>query len=319
MQKFLMLYANPSKLAKLDFEKEFRKIQDELEKSNSDIQLVNVGDVKKSDLNYKLGRHKPVLVQFNGHGSADSEIALEDEKGKLDIVERKMLEEVFKYHAAYVKCVILACCYGRAQAKAISKHIPFVVGMQGLISDSVTRVFSSAFIYGLSKGLTIQEAFDRAKTEIGLIKKSHKMIPKLHSSTAYDPNKFRIVEEPKILARFKTNKKGVPLINTHYEGYRLYKTEVYISHPPPDTSVVLYQYVDDAWTLSQQIEQIEHHVKDFTDTLDEDGDIEMRATLWSPRGGVAIKTSFAQALKEHYGKRMSVSIRESIRKIENNR
>lgn len=109
MQHFLLLYASPKQTRPLQLVEEFRLIQDNLERIDADIKLVNIGKVRKHDLNEKFSHYRPVLVHFSGHGSGDGEIVLEDENGKAIIVEQALLETVFRLHREAIKCVVLAC------------------------------------------------------------------------------------------------------------------------------------------------------------------------------------------------------------------
>ena len=57
-------------------------------------------------------------------------------------------------------------CYSEEQAKAISKHVDFVIGMSRAISDEAARVFSISFYSSLGFGKSIEDSFELAKVDL---------------------------------------------------------------------------------------------------------------------------------------------------------
>jgi len=76
------------------------------------------------------------------------------------MVEGKALEILFKNFSSKIKCVILNACYSKAQADAIVKHIPFVIGMKKAVEDEAALAFSVGFYQALTDGEDIENAFN---------------------------------------------------------------------------------------------------------------------------------------------------------------
>ena len=62
--------------------------------------------------------------------------------------------------------VILNACYSETQARAITKHVDFAIGMNKDIGDKAAIEFSAAFYRAIGFGKSIQEAFDQAVTKL---------------------------------------------------------------------------------------------------------------------------------------------------------
>lgn len=163
--------------------------------------------------------------------------------------------------------------------------------MHGPVKDESSAVFSATFIKGLAYGLTIQEAFDHACTQMGMVDIEIKSIPRLYVRRDADAGSLRVIEQPRILARFILDKNNKPVIDHAYDEDNMFQMEIFIRHAPASISVVLFQYIDTKWSLEQQVAEVGHDCREFKDTLEENGDIEIRATLWNPQGGMAIKSS----------------------------
>lgn len=57
------------------------------------------------------------------------------------------------------KVCVLNACYSEAQAKAIARHIDYVIGMQQAIGDTAAIAFSAGFYQALGDGRNIEEAY----------------------------------------------------------------------------------------------------------------------------------------------------------------
>ena len=119
---------------------------------------------------------EPEIVHFCGHGSAAG-IILEGESGDSSLVPTDVLEMLFERAKTYVKCVLLNACHSEMQARAISKHILYTIGMEGEILDGAAIAFAGAFYKGLGKGESIESAFNGGHLAARLINASE--VPKL--------------------------------------------------------------------------------------------------------------------------------------------
>ena len=67
------------------------------------------------------------------------------------------------------------------QAKAISKHIPFVIGMNSSVSDDAALEFAVGFYDALGAGRSIQAAFELGRNAIALKGIPEDKTPKLRT------------------------------------------------------------------------------------------------------------------------------------------
>jgi hypothetical protein len=93
----------------------------------------------------------PEIVHFVGHGSGEDGILLEDTSGNPFLVSGEVLSELFGVFSE-IECVLLNACYTEAQAKAISQHIGYVIGMHSAVDDNAAIEFAVAFYETLGAG-----------------------------------------------------------------------------------------------------------------------------------------------------------------------
>ena len=67
-----------------------------------------------------------------------------------------------------ISLVFLNACYSEDQAKAISQHVDFVIGMSRTISDEASIAFATSFYSSLGFGLSIDDAFNLAIGDLKL-------------------------------------------------------------------------------------------------------------------------------------------------------
>lgn len=115
--------------------------------------------VRPIDIIQALLDVEPQIVHFSGHGNARGALYLEDRQGNALPVEPEALAALFKQFSDQVRCVILNACYSETQAKAISQHIEYVIGMDHTISDEAAIAFSVGFYQGLGSSRTIEESY----------------------------------------------------------------------------------------------------------------------------------------------------------------
>jgi hypothetical protein len=180
----LFLAANPIDSNRLRLDMEIREIDQALQKSEygSRFRINQHWAVRIDDLQEYLLRHNPKIVHFSGHGSPFSEIVLEDHLGNSRSVPPQALSNLFSLLKDNVKCVVLNACYSAKQAKAIAKHIDYVIGMSKAIDDAAAIKFAKGFYQALGYGKSIEDAFNLGKIEVNLTEASEQDIPKLLTS-----------------------------------------------------------------------------------------------------------------------------------------
>jgi hypothetical protein len=115
-----------------------------------------------------LLRHRPAIVHFSGHGSADGELVLEDDAGCKDTVTTGALGNLFAILKKDIQCVVLNACYSETQAQAIAAHVGCVVGLRSDVGDKAAIAFASKFYQALGFGEDFGTAFALGCIEVEL-------------------------------------------------------------------------------------------------------------------------------------------------------
>lgn len=179
----LILAANPKNTARLRLDQEVREIDNGLQRARrrDEFILKQVWAVRRPDFRRAMLDLKPNIVHFCGHGSGEEGIAFEDENGQAKLISTEALSGFFELFADTVECVVLNACYSEAQAEAIAKHIPHVVGMNKAIGDTAAIEFSIAFYDALGAGESIEFAYKLACNAIQLSGMPENLTPILKS------------------------------------------------------------------------------------------------------------------------------------------
>jgi len=177
----LFLAANPKDTNPLRLDEEIRSIDLALQQAEfrDKFDIKQHWAVRVTDLQGYLLRHQPDIVHFSGHGSAVSEILLEDNNGNSRPVSPRALSQLFSILKDNIRCVILNACYSESQAQAIAKHIDCVIGMSNAIGDEAAISFAAAFYQALGYGRSVQAAFDLGCVQIDLENLDEQDTPKL--------------------------------------------------------------------------------------------------------------------------------------------
>jgi hypothetical protein len=154
--------------------------------------------VRVTDLQAHLLQHQPDIVHFSGHGSAASEIILEDDDGNSQEVPARALSKLFEIFKDHIRCVVLNACYSKRQAQAIAEHIDGVIGMSKEIGDEAAINFAIAFYRALGYGENLKKAFDLGCNQINLQNLNEENTPKLLSVKS-NPEEVVFVHNDEVL------------------------------------------------------------------------------------------------------------------------
>lgn len=181
MHSILFLAADPTDASRLRLGEELREIQEKLQLAKlRDLFTLNQRmSVRPADLSQALLDLKPEAVHFSGHGMSTGELCFEDETGKTHPIHPDALADLFEQFNDHVKCIILNACYSEYQAKAIVKHIDYVVGMNKAIGDKAAIAFAIGFYQALGAGRSIEDAFKLGCVQIKLQGISENLTPVL--------------------------------------------------------------------------------------------------------------------------------------------
>lgn len=171
MTSILFLAADPTDASRLRLGEEFREIQEKLKLSQLrkrfKLALPQLS-VRPTDISQALLDVQPQIVHFSGHGTSSGALCFENQSGNIHPVQPDALAALFEQFSNQVNCVILNACYSETQAKAIAKHIKFVIGMNQAIGDKAAIAFAIGFYQALGAGRTIEEAYKLGCVQIRL-------------------------------------------------------------------------------------------------------------------------------------------------------
>lgn len=159
--KILFLGANPVNTTRIRIDKELREIDTALRmaRERDNILLSQRWAVTTQILTQAILDENPNIIHFSGHGT-DEGIVLEDDNGNYKLVPGAALKKLFSLFSDVLECVVLNACYSKIQAKAISKHIPYVIGMRSAVPDKAAISFSTDFYSAFGAKKDIEFAYD---------------------------------------------------------------------------------------------------------------------------------------------------------------
>jgi len=157
--KVVFLAASPKDMAKLRLKEEYFQIQMELDDKASNFKLLSRFESRNDTLIRTLMEDKPTYVHFAGHGVPETEgfypagVVLEDRYGQATVVSGESLANMFRLikKRSPLKLVFLNACETMEQARAISAHDLYVIGMGEKIPDKLSIALAGGFYLGLAE------------------------------------------------------------------------------------------------------------------------------------------------------------------------
>ncbi|MDF5710293.1 MAG: CHAT domain-containing protein [Nostoc sp. S4] len=161
VKTILFLAANPKGTSQLRLQEEVREIDAGLQRSKlrDRFLLEQRWAVRSRDVQRAMLDFSPQIVHFSGHGGGEEGLVLEDETGNIKFLDGDALASLFELFSEQVECVILNACYSKVQAKAISYHVPYVIGMNKAIGDNAAIEFAVGFYDALASGKSVEFAY----------------------------------------------------------------------------------------------------------------------------------------------------------------
>jgi hypothetical protein len=163
--KILYLAANPTDTGHLRLQEEARELEARIRLGlyRETFEVTHYLAVRLPDLLRGLQELQPHVLHFSGHGSFDNKIVFQAEDGTSQPIPPDDFAELVQFFQANLKLVMLSCCFGRNQAKALNDVVDFTIGMENPISDSGAVSFSANFYQVLASGGSINQAFGAAR------------------------------------------------------------------------------------------------------------------------------------------------------------
>lgn len=181
MKRILILSANPQNTTRLRVDEEMREIKEGLRRSRlrEEFVIETSHAVRYRDIRRAILDFEPNIVHFSGHGEGDEGLVFEDETGQVKLVGTEALAGLFELFADRIECVVLNACYSEVQARAIARHIPYVVGMNKAIGDKAAIEFAVGFYDGLGAGRSVEFAYKLGRNSIELAGIPEHLTPQL--------------------------------------------------------------------------------------------------------------------------------------------
>jgi hypothetical protein len=165
MKTILIIAANPDDTSVLQIYREMRDIRSALQetKYRDEFRLEERTAARWKDLQQTILEELPRIVHFCCHGTGESGLVLEEDSGRPSIISTDVLSDLFQNEkiSNAVECVVLNACYSVEQAKAISQHINYVIGMNRAIPDQDAITYAIGFYRGLGTGCSIPDAYEQ--------------------------------------------------------------------------------------------------------------------------------------------------------------
>ncbi len=178
----LFLAADPTDASRLRLGEEFREIDEQLALAELrecfSLALPQLS-LRSKDIARALLNTQPQIVHFSGHGTPNGAVCFENEIGERQDVQPDALAALFEQFADQVNCVVLNACYSDVQARAIAKHINYVIGMNTEIGDKAAIAFALGFYQALGAARTIEDAYKLGCVQIRLQGISEHLTPVL--------------------------------------------------------------------------------------------------------------------------------------------
>lgn len=175
--RILFLTAN-SMTDPLDLDWELKTIRQNLRlaRERDNLDLRHESAVTIDSLTQAMLDVSPHIVHFSGHGW-ESGIVLQDETRTERVVSGDALARLFALFTATVRCVVLSSCFSETQARAIRRHVPYVIGTKAEIPDVAALAFSGGFYQAIGAGREIPFAFALGIARIDLEGLDSEQIP----------------------------------------------------------------------------------------------------------------------------------------------
>ena len=168
--KLLILATNSNRMTRLRLDEEVRDISTVLERAKyrDEFDIAQRWAARPRDLHRAMLDEEPQIVHFSGHAEGAAGLYFEDNVGNAQLITGDALAGLFKMFKAQVTCVVLNGCYAKAQAEAISAHIPYVIGLPNSVNDRAAIEFSVGFYDALGSGKSVEFAFELGKAAVAL-------------------------------------------------------------------------------------------------------------------------------------------------------
>lgn len=259
-KKILFLAANPKGTSRLRLDEEVREIEEGLLRSEhrQEFDLVQKWAVRPQDIRRALLKESPNIIHFSGHGESTGQagrnasetrnirpwgdaansptghLIFEDNQGNPKPIAPQALADLFELFAEGLDCVVLNACYSEAQAQAIAKCVPYVVGTNKAIGDRAAIEFAIGFYDGLGAGRPVDFAFKLGRNAIAMEGLNEELTPVLVKGPDKQPSNPATNPPDSSVNRQATRRSPMELIDTLARlPNAQFSQLVFVVNPPP--------------------------------------------------------------------------------------
>jgi hypothetical protein len=189
----VVLFASePRDQPRPDLDKEIREIQEKIDAATfgDRITLRPWLATQAFDIIPGFNRHKPHMVQFSGHGTADG-VLMMGPNDQSEPVAADRLIQMFRWTGENLRVVFFNICDSEEHARAAAQFVDAAIGMHGQMHDTPARAFAASLYSGLAFGSSVKRAFHQACAVIGDEPDSTR--PQLFFRHGVDPHKVVLV------------------------------------------------------------------------------------------------------------------------------
>lgn len=188
----LLFASEPRELTRPDLDREIREILSKINeaKFGAHIDLRPWPATEPLDLIPNMNRHKPHMVQFSGHGTADGLLMMGPRDRSVPLAADRLIQ-MLRWAGEDLRIVFFNVCDSEEHARAAARIVDGAIGMRGNMHDTPARVFAAHLYSALAFGRSLKRAFHQACTAIG--DEPDSSVPQLFFRNGCDPHKLVLV------------------------------------------------------------------------------------------------------------------------------
>ena len=137
------------------------------------------------DLVPGMNRHKPHMVHFSGHGTADG-VVMMGPHDRSEPVAADRLIRVLRRTGENLRVVFFNICDSESHARAAAQFADTTIGIHGQMHDTPARHFAASLYPGHAFGHSVKRAFHQACATIG--DEPDSVMPQLFFRHGIDPH-----------------------------------------------------------------------------------------------------------------------------------
>jgi hypothetical protein len=149
------------------------------------------------DLIDGLNDHRPHVVHYSGHASADG-LLMENEEGSHDGagVAFDLLARVLGATDEPPRLVVLNACESLKGADALLQTVPTVIGMSESITDLAAITFAARFYAAIASAQSVASAVEQAKAAMQIASLEDSELPQIRTRDDVDSSALVLVNPP---------------------------------------------------------------------------------------------------------------------------